>query len=85
MRKIHYICGMKTEQEVKQYLKELSKEYDENREFLKNANSGITIGEIKQLHLQQKELWAEISGLRWVLKMDITEYLKFLDDKDSEK
>lgn len=81
MRKIHYICIMKTEQEVIEQLKRLEKDYEDNRQFLKESNDA-TIGEIRQTHVEQNMLIAEISMLRWVLGISINESV---DDKYSEK
>jgi len=73
---------MKTKEEIIQQLRNLEESYEENRVFLREGN-GATIGELRQIHVEQNILIAEISMLRWVLGMGINDSIS--DDKDNEK
>jgi tRNA C32,U32 (ribose-2'-O)-methylase TrmJ len=73
---------MKTKEEIIQQLRNLEESYEENRVFLREGK-GATIGELRQIHVEQNILIAEISMLRWVLGMGINDSIS--DDKDNEK
>lgn len=73
---------MKTKEEIIQQLRNLEESYEENRVFLREGK-GATIGELRQIHVEQNILIAEISMLRWVLGMGINDSIP--DDKDNEK
>ena len=80
--KFDYICCMKTKEEIIHRLKNLEESYEENRKFLREGK-GATIGEIRQIHVEQNILVAEMSMLRWVLGLNINDTIP--DDKDNEK
>jgi tRNA C32,U32 (ribose-2'-O)-methylase TrmJ len=73
---------MKTKEEIIQQLRNLEESYEENRVFLREGK-GATIGGLRQIHVEQNILIAEISMLRWVLGMGINDSIP--DDKDNEK
>ena len=71
---------MKTKEEIIHQLKNLEESYDENLKFLREGKSA-TVGEIRQIHVEQIILVAEMSMLRWVLGLNDP----IPDDKDNEK
>jgi len=73
---------MKTEKEIIERLNDLKQSYEENRKFLREGN-GATVGEIRQIHVEQNILVAEMSMLRWVLGLKINDPIP--DDKGNEK
>ena len=73
---------MKTEKEIIERLNDLKQSYDENRKFLREGK-GATVGELRQIHVEQNMLVAEMSMLRWVLGLNINDPIP--DDKDNEK
>jgi hypothetical protein len=73
---------MKTKEEIIDKLKILEENYEDNRKFLREGTIS-TIGEIRQTHLEQNILVAEMSMLRWVLGLNINDPIP--DDKDNEK
>jgi len=73
---------MKTEKEIIERLNDLKQSYEENRKFLREGK-GATVGEIRQIHVEQNMLVAEMSMLRWVLGLNINDTIP--DDKDNEK
>jgi len=73
---------MKTEKEIIERLNDLKQSYEENRKFLREGN-GATVGEIRQIHVEQNILVAEMSMLRWVLGLNINDPIP--DDKGNEK
>ena len=80
--KFHYICCMKTKEEIIHQLKNLEESYEENRKFLREGKDA-TVGELRQIHVEQNILVAEMSMLRWVLGLNINDPIP--DDKDNEK
>jgi len=73
---------MKAKEEIIERLNDLKQSYEENRKFLREGK-GATIGEIRQIHVEQNMLVAEMSMLRWVLGLNINDTIP--DDKDNEK
>ena len=73
---------MKTEKEIIERLNDLKQSYEENRKFLREGK-GATVGELRQIHVEQNILVAEMSMLRWVLGLNINDPIP--DDKDNEK
>ena len=73
---------MKTEKEIIEQLNDLKQSYEENRKFLREGK-GATVGELRQIHVEQNILVAEMSMLRWVLGLNINDPIP--DDKDNEK
>jgi len=73
---------MKAKEEIIERLNDLKQSYEENRKFLREGK-GATVGEIRQIHVEQNMLVAEMSMLRWVLGLNINDTIP--DDKDNEK
>jgi tRNA C32,U32 (ribose-2'-O)-methylase TrmJ len=73
---------MKTKEEIIHQLKNLEESYEENRKFLREGGD-TTVGELRQIHVEQNILVAEMSMLRWVLGLNINDTIP--DDKDNEK
>ena len=71
---------MKTEEEIIHQLKSLEESYEENLKFLREGKDA-TVGELRQIHVEQNILVAEMSMLRWVLGLNDP----IPDDKDNEK
>lgn len=62
---------MKTQEEIIGRIKRLGENHNGNKTFLSNP-SGLTHGQTREIHVEQKTLASEISTLMWILNYEVS-------------